>query len=58
LYWLFRYRVRECEPARVASDTRKALAQLSAIENAARRSRRARQGASPADEADVLSGVG
>jgi hypothetical protein len=57
-YWLFRYRVRECEPARVASDTRKALAQLSAIENAARRSRRARQGASPADEADVLSGVG
>jgi 8-oxo-dGTP pyrophosphatase MutT (NUDIX family) len=41
LYWLFQYRVKNHEPARVASDTRKALAQLSAIEAAARR-RRAR----------------
>lgn len=38
-YWLFKYRVKNSEPARVASDTRKALAQLSAIEVAARRSR-------------------
>lgn len=38
-YWLFKYRVKNSEPARVASDTRKALAQLSAIENAVRRSR-------------------
>jgi len=37
LYWLFKYRVRVCEPARVASDTRKALAQLSAMEAAVRR---------------------
>jgi hypothetical protein len=36
-YWLFKYRVREHDPARVASDTRKALAQLSEIEAAARR---------------------
>jgi 8-oxo-dGTP pyrophosphatase MutT (NUDIX family) len=40
LYWLFKYRVKNSEPARVASDTRKALAQLSAIEEAARRARR------------------
>lgn len=39
MYWLFKYRVKNQEPARVASDTRKALAQLSAIENAARRRR-------------------
>jgi 8-oxo-dGTP pyrophosphatase MutT (NUDIX family) len=40
LYWLFKYRVKHNEPARVASDTRKALAQLSAIEAAAARQRR------------------
>ena len=40
MYWLFKYRVRTCEPARVASDTRKALAQLSAMEDAVRRSGR------------------
>ena len=40
MYWLFKYRVRMCEPARVASDTRKALAQLSAMEDAVRRSGR------------------
>jgi hypothetical protein len=45
LYWLFKYRVKNQEPARVASDTRKALAQLSSIEAAARR-RRAREAAS------------
>jgi 8-oxo-dGTP pyrophosphatase MutT (NUDIX family) len=39
-YWLFKYRVKHAEPARVASDTRKALAQLSAIEDAARRATR------------------
>jgi 8-oxo-dGTP pyrophosphatase MutT (NUDIX family) len=39
LYWLFQYRVKTQEPARVASDTRKALAQLSQIELAARRRR-------------------
>jgi hypothetical protein len=36
-YWLFQYRVKTQEPARVASDTRKALAQLSAMEAAVRR---------------------
>jgi hypothetical protein len=49
LYWLFKYRVTNQEPARVASDTRKALAQLSAIDAAARR-RRARTIARPAAE--------
>ena len=39
-YWLFKYRVKNQEPARVASDTRKALAQLSRIEAAADRPRR------------------
>lgn len=37
LYWLFKYRVKNQEPARVASDTRKALAQLSRIQAAADR---------------------
>ncbi len=37
IYWLFKYRVSQSDPARVASDTRKALAQLSQLEAAARR---------------------
>ena len=36
-YWLFKYRVNDSDPARVASDTRKALAQISALEAASRR---------------------
>jgi hypothetical protein len=47
LYWLFKYRVKNSEPARVASDTRKALAQLSAIEAAARRRARIAASAEP-----------
>jgi 8-oxo-dGTP pyrophosphatase MutT (NUDIX family) len=39
MYWLFKYRVKNAEPARVASDTRKALAQLSSMEEAVRRRR-------------------
>lgn len=41
-YWLFKYRLHRCDRARVASDTRKALAQLSWLE-AARRRRGSRQ---------------
>ncbi|MDP9236585.1 MAG: NUDIX domain-containing protein [Chloroflexota bacterium] len=37
MYWLFKYRVAHTEPARVASDTRKALAQLASMELAVRR---------------------
>ena len=36
-YWLFKYRVIQSDPARVASDTRKALVQLSELEVASRR---------------------
>jgi len=36
-YWLFKYRVNQSDPARVASDTRKALVQVSEMEAAARR---------------------
>jgi hypothetical protein len=36
-YWLFKYRLNQNDPARVASDTRKALVQLSELEAAARR---------------------
>ncbi len=36
-YWLFKYRVSQSDRARVASDTRKALAQVSELEMAARR---------------------
>jgi len=42
-YWLFKYRMHQCDPARVASDTRKALAQLSRLELAGRRERPARR---------------
>jgi hypothetical protein len=37
IYWLFKYRMHQSDPARVASDTRKALVQLSHLESAARR---------------------
>ena len=42
-YWLFKHRLRQCDPARVASDTRKALAQLSRLELVGRPERRARR---------------
>lgn len=35
-YWLFKYRVRTCDPAKVASDTRKGLALLQRLEQATR----------------------
>ncbi|MBF6600939.1 MAG: NUDIX domain-containing protein [Dehalococcoidia bacterium] len=47
LYWLFKYRVAHQEPARVASDTRKALAQLSRMEDAVRRSGRRERAPQP-----------
>jgi len=31
-YWLFKYRLRYCDPARVASDTRRAMAMLQRLE--------------------------
>jgi len=42
-YWLFKYRMHQCDRARVASDTRKALAQLSRLELTGRPERRARR---------------
>jgi 8-oxo-dGTP pyrophosphatase MutT (NUDIX family) len=51
-YWLFKFRVRDLDPARVASDTRKALAQLSQLEEAARR--RTKLLAQPVVEASVV----
>ena len=36
-YWLFKYRVDQSDPARVGSDTRKALAQISVLQAAGRR---------------------
>lgn len=47
-YWLFKYRVRVADPARVASDTRRGLAQLSRMEMDAR-PRRQRAEAEPAE---------
>jgi len=35
-YWLFQYRVKNCDPAKVASDTRKGLAMLQRLEHATR----------------------
>jgi 8-oxo-dGTP pyrophosphatase MutT (NUDIX family) len=60
-YWLFRHRLHQCDPARVASDTRKALAQLSRLELAARperRARRRRRATPPAGEAGRVIDVG
>ncbi len=54
MYWLFKFRVRNQEPARVASDTRKALAQLSAMELAVRRASRRRPQTDPAPEAEPV----
>jgi hypothetical protein len=42
-YWLFQYRVKMADPARVASDTRRGLALLSQMELEARPHRRARR---------------
>ena len=53
MYWLFKFRVKNQEPARVASDTRKALAQLSAMELAVRRS--SRSPLQPAATADTTA---
>lgn len=33
IYWLFKYRLRHCDPARVASDTRKGLAALARLQS-------------------------
>ena len=49
-YWLFKHRLRRCDPARVASDTRKALAQLSELEAASRRRQAARSSLPHADD--------
>ncbi|MGI8553044.1 MAG: hypothetical protein ACR2PL_20005 [Dehalococcoidia bacterium] len=35
-YWLFKYRMRQCDRAKVASDTRRGLAQISRMENQCR----------------------
>jgi 8-oxo-dGTP pyrophosphatase MutT (NUDIX family) len=56
-YWLFKHRLRQCDPARVASDTRKALAQLSRLELATRpgrRARRRRPAPAPGDDRRVI----
>ena len=52
-YWLFKYRVRQSDPARVASDTRRALTQVSRLEAAAQRWR-GRQ-TTPATEAAAVA---
>jgi hypothetical protein len=48
-YWLFKYRVAECDPARVASDTRKGLGLLSRMELETRQRRRSMEQAEPAE---------
>jgi hypothetical protein len=53
-YWLFKYRVNQSDPARVASDTRKALVQVSQLQEAARR--RAQRAAALATPDVVVEG--
>ena len=55
-YWLFKYRVNESDPARVGSDTRKALAQISVLQAAARRRRLHLANVSRAPAGVVLDG--
>ena len=54
-YWLFKYRVNQGDPARVASDTRRALAQVSHMEAAAQRRARSLDTAS-VDETVLVDG--
>jgi len=54
-YWLFKFRMKQSDPARVASDTRKALVQVSHLEAAARR-RAQLLGETSIDEAKVVDG--
>jgi hypothetical protein len=54
IYWLFKYRMNQSDPARVASDTRKALVQLSHLEAAARR--RAQRAPEPETSCVVVEG--
>jgi hypothetical protein len=53
-YWLSKYRMNQNDPARVASDTRKALVQVAALEAAAHR--RAQQHVPAGVAADVVEG--
>jgi hypothetical protein len=53
-YWLFKYRIRNGEGARVASDTRKGLAALSRLENAYRKRSEPEAPAAP-EEATISS---
>jgi hypothetical protein len=55
LYWLSKFRVNQNDPARVASDTRRALAQLSELQDASRR-RANQQAALAHNEDDVVEG--
>jgi hypothetical protein len=54
IYWLFKFRMNQSDPARVASDTRKALVQLSHLEAAARR--RAQVASEPETNGVVVEG--
>lgn len=51
-YWLFKFRVRWCDPAKVASDTRKGLSQLARME-LARQSRPVGNDSTPEDFIEV-----
>ena len=52
-YWLFKYRMRQCDRAKVASDTRRGLAQISLMENR-RRALAAAQTPSAAEPDDLI----
>jgi hypothetical protein len=57
-YWLFKYRLNQNDPARVASDTRRALVQLSELDAAARRRMQhqvAPHGGGPVLEGEVVA---
>jgi hypothetical protein len=52
-YWLFKYRVRQCDRAKVASDTRRGLAQLARLDGLRRRTPGLLPDDPPADIIDV-----
>jgi len=53
-YWLFKYRLRQCDPAKVAADTRRGLTQLAKLDAIRCRRPTTSTDESPADVIDVL----
>lgn len=54
-YWLFKYRLQQCDPAKVASDTGRGLARLAALDRIRARSARPAPVESPAEAVEAFA---